>query len=78
MKIPRKVPEVSPTERPFTRVATDGSRTDLAVLRTSRRAEWTAVAVRFNEESPAAHGLGLGDTVVAVLTTIAPLALAGG
>ncbi|WP_416484261.1 DUF2637 domain-containing protein [Streptomyces sp. CL12] len=34
-------------------------------------------AVRLNEESPAAHGLRLGDTVVAVLSTIAPLALAG-
>ncbi|MEV7088008.1 DUF2637 domain-containing protein [Streptomyces sp. NPDC093085] len=34
-------------------------------------------AVRLNQENPAAHGLRLGDTVVAVLSTIAPLALAG-
>ncbi|MEU6172750.1 DUF2637 domain-containing protein [Streptantibioticus parmotrematis] len=34
-------------------------------------------AVRLNEEIPTAHGLRLGDTVVAVLSTIAPLALAG-
>ncbi|MEV7389312.1 hypothetical protein [Streptomyces sp. NPDC091215] len=30
---------MSPTERPFTRVVTDGSRGDLAVLRASRRAD---------------------------------------
>ncbi|MBT2506987.1 DUF2637 domain-containing protein [Streptomyces sp. ISL-98] len=34
-------------------------------------------AVRLNEESASATGLRLGDTVVAVLSTIAPLALAG-
>ncbi|MFJ6574147.1 DUF2637 domain-containing protein [Streptomyces sp. NPDC091292] len=34
-------------------------------------------AVRLNEETGAAGGLRLGDTVVAVLSTIAPLALAG-
>lgn len=34
-------------------------------------------AVRLNEESASAIGLRLGDTVVAVLSTIAPLALAG-
>ncbi|MEU2982409.1 DUF2637 domain-containing protein [Streptomyces hirsutus] len=34
-------------------------------------------AVRLNEESTSATGLRLGDTVVAVLSTIAPLALAG-
>ncbi|MFD4553545.1 DUF2637 domain-containing protein [Streptomyces sp. NPDC058469] len=34
-------------------------------------------AVRLNEEAGSATGLRLGDTVVAVLSTIAPLALAG-
>jgi hypothetical protein len=34
-------------------------------------------AVRLNEENTSAAGLRLGDTVVAVLSTIAPLALAG-
>ncbi|MFD4945641.1 DUF2637 domain-containing protein [Streptomyces sp. NPDC058409] len=34
-------------------------------------------AVRLNEEAVAVTGLRLGDTVVAVLSTIAPLALAG-
>ncbi|WP_217559167.1 DUF2637 domain-containing protein [Streptomyces sp. GbtcB6] len=34
-------------------------------------------AVRLNEESSSVTGLRLGDTVVAVLSTIAPLALAG-
>ncbi|MFE2498591.1 DUF2637 domain-containing protein [Streptomyces scopuliridis] len=34
-------------------------------------------AVRLNEEAVAVGGLRLGDTVVAVLSTIAPLALAG-
>ncbi|KUM78879.1 DUF2637 domain-containing protein [Streptomyces griseorubiginosus] len=34
-------------------------------------------AVRLNEEAVASTGLRLGDTVVAVLSTIAPLALAG-
>ncbi|WP_326657804.1 DUF2637 domain-containing protein [Streptomyces sp. NBC_00385] len=34
-------------------------------------------AVRLNEEAVAGTGLRLGDTVVAVLSTIAPLALAG-
>ncbi|WP_329275157.1 DUF2637 domain-containing protein [Streptomyces sp. NBC_01451] len=34
-------------------------------------------AVRLNEENASANGLRLGDTVVAVLSTIAPLALAG-
>lgn len=34
-------------------------------------------AVRLNEENTSATGLRLGDTVVAVLSTIAPLALAG-
>ncbi|SCD43449.1 Protein of unknown function [Streptomyces sp. BpilaLS-43] len=34
-------------------------------------------AVRLNEETVAGTGLRLGDTVVAVLSTIAPLALAG-
>ncbi|MER7484534.1 DUF2637 domain-containing protein [Streptomyces sp. NPDC126497] len=34
-------------------------------------------AVRLNEESTSVTGLRLGDTVVAVLSTIAPLALAG-
>ncbi|MFE9597159.1 DUF2637 domain-containing protein [Streptomyces hokutonensis] len=34
-------------------------------------------AVRLNEEAASATGLRLGDTVVAVLSTIAPLALAG-
>ncbi|MFD5673043.1 DUF2637 domain-containing protein [Streptomyces sp. NPDC127040] len=34
-------------------------------------------AVRLNEEAVSATGLRLGDTVVAVLSTIAPLALAG-
>ncbi|MEV0536784.1 DUF2637 domain-containing protein [Kitasatospora sp. NPDC050463] len=34
-------------------------------------------AVRLNQQSAAAGGLRLGDTVVAVLSTIAPLALAG-
>ncbi|MGW1539802.1 DUF2637 domain-containing protein [Streptomyces sp. NPDC002309] len=34
-------------------------------------------AVRLNEENTPATGLRLGDTVVAVLSTIAPLALAG-
>ncbi|MFJ3791521.1 DUF2637 domain-containing protein [Kitasatospora sp. NPDC090091] len=34
-------------------------------------------AVRLNQQSTAADGLRLGDTVVAVLSTIAPLALAG-
>ncbi|ANZ14876.1 DUF2637 domain-containing protein [Streptomyces noursei] len=34
-------------------------------------------AVRLNEENASATGLRLGDTVVAVLSTIAPLALAG-
>ncbi|MFE2559735.1 DUF2637 domain-containing protein [Streptomyces sp. NPDC059352] len=34
-------------------------------------------AVRLNEEAVAGAGLRLGDTVVAVLSTIAPLALAG-
>lgn len=34
-------------------------------------------AVRLNEEDPTAHELRLGNTVVAVLSTIAPLALAG-
>ncbi|MFJ6382727.1 DUF2637 domain-containing protein [Kitasatospora sp. NPDC092039] len=34
-------------------------------------------AVRLNEQDNAAGGLRLGDTVVAVLSTIAPLALAG-
>ncbi|WP_431952273.1 DUF2637 domain-containing protein [Actinacidiphila sp. bgisy167] len=34
-------------------------------------------AVRLNEESPRTDGLRLGDTVVAALSTIAPLALAG-
>lgn len=34
-------------------------------------------AVRLNEEAGAVTGLRLGDTVVAVLSTIAPLALAG-
>ncbi|MCO4695130.1 hypothetical protein LRR80_01178 [Streptomyces sp. RO-S4] len=34
-------------------------------------------AVRLNEEGTSATGLRLGDTVVAVLSTIAPLALAG-
>ncbi|MHC5907810.1 DUF2637 domain-containing protein [Streptomyces sp. S6] len=34
-------------------------------------------AVRLNEEGAAGTGLRLGDTVVAVLSTIAPLALAG-
>jgi hypothetical protein len=34
-------------------------------------------AVRLNEEAVAGSGLRLGDTVVAVLSTIAPLALAG-
>ncbi|WP_328509594.1 DUF2637 domain-containing protein [Streptomyces mirabilis] len=34
-------------------------------------------AVRLNEENAPATGLQLGDTVVAVLSTIAPLALAG-
>ncbi|MFF4980869.1 DUF2637 domain-containing protein [Streptomyces sp. NPDC001046] len=34
-------------------------------------------AVRLNEENTSATGLQLGDTVVAVLSTIAPLALAG-
>lgn len=34
-------------------------------------------AVRLNGKSPMADGLRLGDTVVAVLSTIAPLALAG-
>ncbi|MGJ5804985.1 DUF2637 domain-containing protein [Streptomyces europaeiscabiei] len=34
-------------------------------------------AVRLNEESASANGLRLGNTVVAVLSTIAPLALAG-
>ncbi len=34
-------------------------------------------AVRLNEEAAAGTGLRLGDTVVAVLSTIAPLALAG-
>ncbi|OLZ72842.1 hypothetical protein AV521_07715 [Streptomyces sp. IMTB 2501] len=34
-------------------------------------------AVRLNEENTRATGLRLGDTVVAVLSTIAPLALAG-
>ncbi|GAV38272.1 DUF2637 domain-containing protein [Streptomyces acidiscabies] len=34
-------------------------------------------AVRLNEEGAAGSGLRLGDTVVAVLSTIAPLALAG-
>ncbi|WP_330457421.1 DUF2637 domain-containing protein [Streptomyces sp. NBC_00820] len=34
-------------------------------------------AVRLNEDAVAATGLQLGDTVVAVLSTIAPLALAG-
>jgi Protein of unknown function (DUF2637) len=34
-------------------------------------------AVRLNQESTAVTGLRLGDTVVAVLSTVAPLALAG-
>ncbi|MFB7463110.1 DUF2637 domain-containing protein [Streptomyces sp. NPDC056224] len=34
-------------------------------------------AVRLNEDAVAGNGLRLGDTVVAVLSTIAPLALAG-
>ncbi|WP_371659546.1 DUF2637 domain-containing protein [Streptomyces sp. NBC_00280] len=34
-------------------------------------------AVRLNQENASANGLRLGDTVVAVLSTIAPLALAG-
>ncbi|MEY9841735.1 DUF2637 domain-containing protein [Streptacidiphilus sp. EB103A] len=34
-------------------------------------------AVRLNEENASASGLRLGDTVVAVLSTVAPLALAG-
>ncbi|WP_420716556.1 DUF2637 domain-containing protein [Streptomyces sp. H27-H1] len=34
-------------------------------------------AVRLNQQAPSPNGLQLGDTVVAVLSTLAPLALAG-
>ena len=34
-------------------------------------------AVRLNQQTTAAQGLRLGDTVVAVLSTLAPLAMAG-